>query len=44
MYPICVEFKGINGKIAKGAITFISEDKDHSHQQVQKLEETGAEA
>ena len=31
MYPICIEFKAGDGTIAKGAITFLSEDKEHSH-------------
>ena len=39
MYPICVEFKNQDGSISKGAITFLSDDKDHSNQQVQKFEE-----
>ena len=39
MYPICVEFKNEDESISKGAITFLSDDKDHSNQQVQKFEE-----
>ena len=35
MYPICIEFKAADGTIAKGAITFLSENKEHSHQQIQ---------
>ena len=38
IYPICVEFKNEDNEICKGAITFISDDKDHSHQQVQQFE------
>ena len=38
MYPICVEYKDSDGNIKKGAITFIIEDKDHSHQQVVQFE------
>ena len=38
MYPICLEFKAADGTIAKGAITFLSEDKEHSHQQIQQFE------
>ena len=29
MYPIGIEFKAADGTIAKGAITFLSEDKGH---------------
>ena len=38
MYPICTEFKAADRTIAKGAIAFLSEDKEHSHQQVQQFE------
>ena len=38
MYPICIEFKAADGTIAKSAITFLSEDKEHSHQQIQQFE------
>ena len=38
MYPICIEFKAADGTIAKGAIIFLSEDKEHSHQQIQQFE------
>ena len=38
MCPICIEFKAADGTIAKGAITFLSEDKEHSHQQIQQFE------
>ena len=38
MYPICIEYLN-DGVLTKGAITFISDDKDHCHQQVQKFEE-----
>ena len=31
MYAICIEFKAADRTIAKGAITFLSEDKEHSH-------------
>ena len=30
LYPICIEYKTSEGKISKGAITFISDDKEHS--------------
>ena len=40
MYPICLEFKAADGTIAKGAMTFLSEDKEHSHQQIQQLEQS----
>ena len=38
MYPICIEFKAADGAIAKGAIIFLSEDKEHFHQQIQQFE------
>ena len=38
MYPICIEYRADDGSIAKMAITFLSEDKDHSNQQVQQFE------
>ena len=38
MYPICTEFRAADGTIAKGAITFLSEDKEHSYQQIQQYE------
>ena len=38
MYPICIELKAADGTIAKGAITFMSEGKEHSHQQIQQFE------
>ena len=38
VYPICVEYLNSEGGIGKAAITFISKDKDHSHQQVQQFE------
>ena len=31
MYAICIEFKAADRAIAKGAITFLSADKEHSH-------------
>ena len=37
MYPIGTEFKAADGTIAKGAITFLSEDNKHSHQQFNNL-------
>ena len=40
MYPICLEFKAADGTIAKGAMTFLSEHKEHSHQQIQQLEQS----
>ena len=39
MCPICIEFKAADGTIAKGAITFLPEDKEHSHQQIQQSEQ-----
>ena len=39
VYPICLEFKtDPAGPVHKGAITFISDDKVHDHQQVQAFE------
>ena len=38
MYPICIEFKAGDGTIAQGPMTFLSEDKEHSHQQIQQFE------
>ena len=38
IYPICIEYKSPDGKICKGAVTFLSEYKEHSHQQVQQFE------
>ena len=38
MYPICVEYLGTDGKVNKMAITFLSDDKVHSHQQVKEFE------
>ena len=38
MYTICIEFKAADGTIVKGTIAFLSEDKEHSHQQIQQLE------
>ena len=38
LYPVCVEYT-VDGKLRKGAIAFISEDKLHDHQQVKKFEE-----
>ena len=38
IYPICIEYKSPDGKICEGAVTFIWEDKEHSHQQVQQFE------
>ena len=37
MYPIGIEFKAADGTIAKSAITFLSEDNEHSHQQFNNL-------
>ena len=37
MYPICNEFKAADETIAKGAITFLSEDKKHFHRQIQQF-------
>ena len=39
VYPICLEFKmEDDGPVHKGAITFISDDKLHDHQQVKAFE------
>ena len=38
MYPISIEFKAADGAIAMGAITFLSEDKEHFHEQIQQFE------
>ena len=39
VYPICMEFKTTeDGPVHKGAITFISDDKIHDHQQVKAFE------
>ena len=38
MYPICIEYLAEDGTIRKGAITFISADKDHCHQQIEQFE------
>ena len=38
MYPICIEYLDDDGKLAKGAITFISADTAHCNQQVQMFE------
>ena len=38
MYPICIEYKTDDRTIRKGDITFISDDKDHSNQQIQQFE------
>ena len=38
MYSICTEFKSTDGTIAKDVITFLSEDKENSHQQIQQFE------
>ena len=38
IYPICNEFKATDKKISKDVITFLSEDKEHSHQQIQHFE------
>ena len=39
VYPICMEFKTTeDGPVHKGAITFISDDKIHGHQQVKAFE------
>ena len=37
MYPICIEYKS-DGELKKGAITFLTDDKEHSHQQIQQFE------
>ena len=33
MYPVYVKFKSADGTIQKQLITFLPEDKEHSHQQ-----------
>ena len=37
MYPSCIKFKAADGTLAKGAITFLSQDKEHSHQQIHQF-------
>ena len=37
VYPICIEYIS-DGNVKKGAITFITEDKNHDHQQIQQFE------
>ena len=37
LYPVCIEFIQ-DGEIKKGAVSFISKDRNHDHQQVQKFE------
>ena len=40
VYPICVEYKiDDDGPVRKGAITFISDDKVHNHQQMKAFEQ-----
>ena len=39
MYPVCVEYVA-DGVVKKGAITFISGDKKHDHEQVQQFEKS----
>ena len=38
LYPVCVEYVQ-DGKLKKGAVAFVTSDKKHDHQQVQKFEE-----
>ena len=39
LYPICIESVSPKGDLKKGAISFISTDKQHDHQQVGKFEQ-----
>ena len=38
LYPICVEYIDANGDLKKGAISFLTDDKVHDHQQVRNFE------
>lgn len=38
LYPICIEFRGEDGTIRQGAISFLSDDMKHDHQQIQMFE------
>ena len=38
LYPICIEYIGDDGLLKKGAISFISDDKLHDHQQARDFE------
>ena len=38
LYPICIEYVSDNGELKKGAISFLTEDKIHDHQQVKEFE------
>ena len=39
VYPLCIEFLNENFSLQKAAVTLITDDKSHDHQQVQKFEE-----
>ena len=43
MYPICVEYIDDQDQLAKGAITLLSDDTNHSNQQVQNFEKRAVE-
>ena len=36
LYPICIEYHDEDGVFKKGALAFLSEDRQHDHQQVQE--------
>ena len=38
MYPLCVEYLDEEGKLCKGGIISLSEDKLHDHQQIEEFE------
>ena len=38
IYPICIEYRGADGEIQQGAISFVSEDMKHDHQQIKMFE------
>ena len=38
IYPICVEYIGEDGSLQKGAISFLTDDKIHDHQQIRDFE------
>ena len=38
LYPVCIEYME-DGKLKKGAVSFITDDTKHDHQQVQRFEE-----
>ena len=38
LYPICVEYIGEDGILQKGAISILTDDKIHYHQQIRDFE------